>query len=358
MNPATLLPAPDAIPAPWGWFQALLLVTFWVHILFMNAMFGSAFIAFVSRSKSSYPCRDAVAQILPFLIAFTVNFGVAPLLFAQVLYGHLFYTSSVLMAVFWLSVIGLLIVAYLLAYLRKYRYEKLGVLRWPILLVILAIFAVIAFIFTNNIGLMQNVPAWKRYFIEPAGRILNLQDSMQWPRYLHFLVSSVAVGGLTIATIFYWRQKHGNWAGADWIRKGCRWFSFATMVNICVGLWFLFTLPKTMLDMNQLHGQLLAGAVCVAVVLALVAIRYGMAGKVLPAWGWTLATVAVMVFARDVLRRALIAPWFTPSQLQVHAETSALIAFLVFLVLGLALISWLVPFTLKHCTPASKGGRP
>ena len=33
MDPALLIPSPDAIPAPWGWFQALLLLTFFCHIL-------------------------------------------------------------------------------------------------------------------------------------------------------------------------------------------------------------------------------------------------------------------------------------------------------------------------------------
>ena len=45
MDPALLLPSPDAIPVPWGWFQALLLFTFFCHILLMNVMLGTACIA-------------------------------------------------------------------------------------------------------------------------------------------------------------------------------------------------------------------------------------------------------------------------------------------------------------------------
>jgi hypothetical protein len=57
---------------------------------------------------------------------FSVNFGVAPLLFVQVLYGHFFYASSILMAVFWLAVIPLLIAAYYAAYLYGFRFGALG----------------------------------------------------------------------------------------------------------------------------------------------------------------------------------------------------------------------------------------
>ncbi|MGD9948429.1 MAG: hypothetical protein AB7U29_08110 [Desulfobulbus sp.] len=352
MDPAALLPAPDTIPVPWGWFQALLLLTFLVHILLMNTMFGSAFIALVShfrRGGLKTPCSESVSHTLPFTIAFTVNFGVAPLLFIQVLYGHLFYSSSILMAVYWLAVIGLLIGAYSLSYLYKYRYPKLGLLRVPTLFVVVLFFAAIAFVFVNNIGLMQAPATWERYFLQPRGLLLNMQDPMQLPRYLHFLFSSLAVGGLVIAGYFHRQQKHGDWAGMDWIRTGCRWFSFATMLNILIGLWFLFSLPHGLLNLTIPGGQVLAATIGAGLLLALPAIRAGLAGRVVPAVWWTLGTVILMVLARDVLRRSLLAPWFSPGELQVQPSFTPLVLFLVLFALGIGLIAWMVPFTLKNC---------
>ncbi len=129
MDPALLLPSPDAIPVPWGWFQALLLFTFFCHILLMNVMLGTACIALsghFSRGGERGADSHRLAGVLPFTIAFAVNFGVAPLLFVQVLYGQFVYVSSILMARFWLAVIALLIASYSLAYLYKYRYDRLG----------------------------------------------------------------------------------------------------------------------------------------------------------------------------------------------------------------------------------------
>ena len=60
---------------------------------------------------------------IPTLIALTVNFGVPPLLFVQVLYGHLFYSSSVMLAVPWILVIPILILAYYAAYIFVKRVE-------------------------------------------------------------------------------------------------------------------------------------------------------------------------------------------------------------------------------------------
>nr|WP_321466385.1 hypothetical protein [uncultured Desulfobulbus sp.] len=358
MDPAALLPTPDSIPAPWGWFQALLLLTFLLHIVLMNAMFGSAFIALVShfrRGGTSSPCSESVSQTLPFIIAFTVNLGVAPLLFVQVLYGHLIYTSSILMAVYWLSVIGLLIGAYALAYLYKYRFARLGFFRSPLLLVIVFSFAAIAFAFVNNIGLMQAPDSWIRYFAEPRGLLLNLEDPMQLPRYLHFLCASVAIGGLAIAGYFHRQQQRGDWGGVEWIGIGCRWFAFATMGNILIGGWFLWSLPQGMLNLGASGGQVLAGTVAGGLILAWPAIRAGLAGRVVAAIWWTLGTVVLMVLARDQLRRSLLAPWFSPADLQVVPSFLPLILFLVLFVLGLGLIAWMVPFTLKNCGP--RGGQ-
>lgn len=353
MDPAALLPTPDAIPVPWGWFQGLLLLTFLIHLLLMNAMFGSACIALIShlcRGRSLSPCSEPVSRILPVVIAFTVNFGVAPLLFVQVLYGHLFYTSSILMAVSWLAVVVLLIVAYALAYLLKYQYARLGWARGPMLLGMALLFAGIAFVFVSNIGLMQAPATWSRYFEEPRGLLLNLADPMHLPRYLHFVLASLAVGGLAIAGYCHWQRQRGEWNGAEWLRRGCRWFSVATMANILIGLWFLFRLPQGTFDLSTPNSQWLAALIGGGFLLSLPAIRAGLAGRVVPAICWTLATVAVMVVARDLLRRILLAPWFTPAQLTVQPEVVPLVLFLVVFGLALGLIAWMVVFTRRGCS--------
>ena len=199
MDPALLIPQPETIPVPYGWFQALLILTFVLHLLVMNTMLGSSIIALITEFGSSEApprtSRDISAK-LPTTIAFTVNFGVAPLLFLQVLYGHFMYTSSVLMAVYWLSVIGLLIIAYYCAYLYNFKFEALGGSRVVFIALASVLLLAIAFFFTNNMTLMQLPESWPRYFANPGGTLLNLDDPTLWPRYLHFVVASVAVAGL------------------------------------------------------------------------------------------------------------------------------------------------------------------
>ena len=63
MDPARLIPAPDPLPVPWGWFQVLLLLTFVLHLLFMNTMLGTGIIALVSHLKNPKSALPATADI-------------------------------------------------------------------------------------------------------------------------------------------------------------------------------------------------------------------------------------------------------------------------------------------------------
>jgi len=349
MDPAALIPTPDAIPVAWGWLQFFLLLTFFLHIVLMNATLGTAFIALVThlRGRNSSPCAPAVAANLPYVVAFTVNFGVAPLLFVQALYGQFFYVSSILTAVFWLSIIALLISAYALAYVYKHQYNRLGKRRSAVVGPIILLLLTIAFCFAGNISLMQDPAAWSRYFDQPRGMLLNLADPMLLPRYLHFMVASMAVGGLAMALFFDRKRRQGDASAAPLVRQGCRWFARATLLNGAVGLWFLAALPRGVLTVATTDGLLLAASLAGGVLLAVPAVVFGLAGRVAAATWCGLGAIALMVLARSLLRAALLAPWFSLSQLEVRGSVWPMILFLSFLAAGVALIVWMIRFALR-----------
>ncbi|MDX9834030.1 MAG: hypothetical protein RBT36_02300 [Desulfobulbus sp.] len=349
MDPALLIPVPDAIPVPWGWFQALLLLTFFCHILLMNMMLGTAWIALASHfSKGGGTVvSEDLGGKLPFIIAFTVNLGVAPLLFAQLLYGQFVYTSSILMAAFWLAVIPLLTCAYALAYLYKYRFERLGRARLVVIGLVTLLLLAIGFIYTNNFTLMQQPQNWARYFDRPDGFLLNLNDPTLWPRYLHFMLSAPAIGGLALALYHRWRASRGAKDAEAQIRRGCRWFTHATLLNVLVGLWFVAVLPKGVLTLSTTTGLWLTVILVGGIVLTIPALVYGFACRPLPATVCTLTVLALMVGARSLLRTAMLAPWFSPADLPVQPAWSPLVIFLVFFVAGLALIAWMLRFTAR-----------
>ena len=345
MDPAQLIPTPDTIPAPWGFFELLLILTFFCHLIFMNAMLGSAMIALVREMRTQPtdppPCQD-IAGKLPYTIAFAVNFGVAPLLFLQVLYGHFIYTSSILMGAYWLSIIGLLILSYYSAYLYKMATNLPAATRKLTLAASLVLLLAIAFLFVNNISLLQNPQVWSSYFQNPGGILFNLADPTLLPRYLHFVVASVATGGLFLAILALFQQKRGENGAAKRLSTGMKWFTYATVVEIGTGIPFLFSLPKNVQQMfiggDPLHTALFLASL----VAAYYCIYYGIKERVWPATASMAATVLLMVLVRDLARQAYLAKYFHPSDLQVVPQWSPLFLFVAILVIGIAAVIYML----------------
>ncbi len=344
MDLQTLIPSPDVIPVHWAWFQGLLNVTFVMHLLMMNLMLGGVLICFVHqlRGTTSEVDRFIVGK-LPFTIAFTVNFGVAPLLFLQVMYGHFIYTSSVLMAWVWLSVILLLLVGYYGVYLHGIKWEVLGPARALVSGTVACCFLLIAFIFVNNMTMMLEPESWQRYFDHPGGFLLNLSEPSLLPRYLHFILSSTAVAGLGLALYGDWQVGRGNEKKSGMRRLGLRWFIGSTLSQIGVGLWFFKALPSHVTSFSGSGLALLfALFLSLGILGTLLSLVFALARKVRITALVTLVTVISMVGVREIVRLQYLAPYFTPSDLELQPQYSPLLLFLLFFAGGIALVWYMV----------------
>ena len=343
MDPASLIPTPDAIPVHWFWLQLLLTVTTFLHFMAMNIMLGSGFIAFAAPyfRDDVLPMNRAIAKTLPISIAFTINLGVAPLLFVQVLYGQFLYTSSILMAVFWLSIVGMLILSYYAVYIYTLNNDKLGLGRLTISLAVLLLLGV-GFLFCNNLSIMQMPETWVNYFNDRSGWLLNLGAPALVPRYLHFVASAVAIGGLAIALYFDFQKRRGDTSADQWIRHGCNWFTYATIVNFGIGFWFLGALPESAYNPATLLGKTFFIMIVGSVFTIVMAVAYAQQYRLIPAAAWATATVLLMSLARDVLKLAYLKPYFSLGDLPLVPQYSPFIVFLVFFVLAGKLIWWML----------------
>ena len=345
MDPSALIPTPDTLQVPWGWFQLLLIITLFLHLVLMNVMLGSGIIAFVNHFRApeeSNPLCHEISRKLPFAIAFTVNFGIAPLLFLQVLYGHFMYTSSVLMANFWISVIALLIAGYYMAYIYNYKYDSLGGSRVFVTGFSVTALLIIGFFMSNNFTMMQRPDTWVRYFENPTGLLLNLGDPTLFPRYLHFMTAAVAIGGLSIALYYEYLRQRGDETARRWVRHGCRWFGTATLINFPFGFWFFDSLPDYVVNVKSFTGILIALFVLTAVVLGIFSIIFSYLGRVMGVLYTALPTVFVMILVRDLVRAAYLKPYFSVSDLTVEPQYSPLFLFLLFFIGGLVLVGWML----------------
>jgi hypothetical protein len=357
MTPGIPLPDPLPLPAPPGLLWALLQITFLLHLVAMNVVLGGGILAFLwrfERRAEGAPQRAAVlgffSTALPVAVAAAVTLGVAPLLFVQVLYGRLFFTSSILMAWFWLAVVPLVILAYSGAYLLAFRGETLsGRARGTAGLVAL-LFATVAFLFVSNVTRALRPETFlDAYGADGRGLLLNLADPTLWPRYVHVLLGAVAVAALGVALYGVLRRavdpQLAGWA----IRRGTTVFALATAANLFVGMLFLLAQPKPVL-IRLVGGDaramtLLALGILVGVGAAGVALlALGAKDTVRMTWaqvGLLAVTLVVMVLLRDEVRQIVLRDAGFEHPAWVATQWGPLTAFAVVLVAAVATIAWM-----------------
>lgn len=346
-------PLPMAAPA---WlFHALLLLTFVLHLLAMNTLAGGAVLAGVTRLRRNAGPHHVTfvrrfGAAAPVLTAATVTFGVAPLLFLQVLYGRLFFPSSIVMAWWWLGVVPLLIVAYSAAYALAMRHSLSEAQRTVLYGLMAAILLFIAFVYVNNMTMMLSPgTVVERYMADGTGRQLNLREAVLAPRYLHVVLSAIAVAALVLAVSGHLRRakepEFAEWA----VRFGLGWFAAATILSIAAGTWWMLRLPDDVLN-RLIGGEAYATAAFVTGALAgLLALGSAVTARVrtrssLLVWtttGATLVALVAMVLTRDSVRQAALERIGYAQPALVVTQWGPIAIFAVLLVAAIATVVWM-----------------
>jgi len=345
-----LIPAldPNPLPAPYWLIKVLLVVTFFLHILAMNLLMGGGVVALVckwrtkDRAEGNRIFFDVVKK-LPVLLPATVTLGIAPLLFVQVLYGQYFYTSSIVMAWPWFLVLVFLILAYYGFYYVSFQSAKPRGRAWGTMLFSVILTLLIGFMYTNNLTLAESPLRWtEKYFANDSGWHLNLSEPTLIPRYLHFMIAAVAMGGLLLVFMALANWKRDVVYARQLFHFGGKAFSYGTMAQILVGLWFLASLPHEM-QMLFMGGNLLATILLLAGTIGGVASIFLMSDALrkeniragafyVPAI--TAVVILCMTWMRDILWDAYLKPYFHPEQFVVQTQWAVLPLFLVLFVSG------------------------
>jgi hypothetical protein len=355
MTPVIPLPDPLPQPAPPGLLWALLQLTFLLHLVAMNVVLGGSILALhwrFSRRVEDAAHRAALlaffAKALPVAVAAAVTLGVAPLLFVQVLYGRLFFTSSILMAWLWLAVVPLVILAYSGAYLLAFRGEAPGAGGVSVLVALLL--AAVAFLQVSNATRALRPESFlEAYRTSGRGLSLSLDDPTLWPRYLHLLLGAVAVAAFGVA-LYGALRRAADPAFAAWaIRRGTALFAVATAANVFAGMLFLLAQPKPVL-MRLVGGDaramtLLALGILLGIAAAgLALLALGARNAVGVVWGQAGllgGTLVVMVLLRGEVRQLALRDAGFAHPAWVVTQWGPLVAFAVLLVAAVATICWM-----------------
>jgi hypothetical protein len=347
----TAFPALDPIPlpAPVWLLKSLHIATWSLHIIAVQMLLGgllvAAWLSLAARRPESRAAAAALARRLPIVMTYVINFGVPPLLFAQVLYGRALYTSSVLMGAWWIAVIPLLMACYWLLYRFSARLET-GRVAWWIGAAACIVAAVVARIYAANMTLMLRPEAWQSmYAADAAGLRLPAGDPTVWPRWLFVMAGSLLVAGLWM--IYLSGRKSFEEAAQRYLSAaGGRLAAVAAVLQIAAAYYVLRTQPAPLAGESFWIAELVWLAA--AVLAAAVGLFAGAARVPRPSLSWgapviALLAAAAMAFYRDGIRdQTLLRKGFDVWAQAVVTNWSVVVLFLVVFVAGLAAVAWLI----------------
>ncbi len=244
------LPLP--LPLPEGLLKTLLVLFFLIHILFVNLTVGGSLLVALfeglgfKRKKYDLLALE-IAKTVTVNKSLAVVMGIGPLLCINLVYTVQWYGANTLTGHAWLLIIPLITAAFLLAYLHKYTWHRWETghwkkLHWALVLTSSVMFLAIPFVFLANVNLMLFPSEWEKV----KGFFSSLRIGNVFPRYLHFLLASIALAGLAGAG-WFWRsavvEKLPDFTREELRRLFYRIATWATGLQFFAGPILLFTLP-------------------------------------------------------------------------------------------------------------------
>lgn len=340
---SSLIPAldPAPLPGPPWLFQVLWVVTFFIHLLFVNAVLGGSLLAALAGLRPGHRRTAAtLVEVNTWAIPLTITFGIAPLLFVQVVLGRFFYTATIIVAWWWMGMLGLVMVGYYLNYVAKWRFKKgkdAGVAQVLQALAFLGVAAI-----QVMVSLLHMQPA--RWEAAAQNITAILADPTFIPRYLHFVLAAVAMTGALAAWIAVRRaaKAEDREELAGMAAFGIRVALGATLLQLLDGFWLLLALPEGVLrafmrggaaTMVPLTVAILAG-VLLLVVLAQVSDPLAHPTKVRRAAELIVAAMAFMVVTRQQIRGIYLTAARAGEHVAVGPQWGVLGLFLVIFVGG------------------------
>ncbi len=355
-------PAVDPIPLPAPiWLLKLLhIVTLALHFVAVEMLLGGLLLAVLlslfRNSPHALVAARALARRLTVVMTFVINLAVPPLLFAQVLYGRALYTSSVLIGVYWISIIFILMLTYWLLYQFSSRLEA-GKSAWWAGLSAWLLAGFIGRLLSTNMTLMLRPEVWRdMYSASSAGAYLPTGDPTLNPRWLLMMAGGLFVGGLWMVYLggrsTFTAEEKKFIAGI-----GGKVAAVFGIVYLVAGLWAAGVQPAVVkaglaggsaYPLYKLAGFAGYGWLALVVVAVLLGSLAGF-GKTTAGWlGWSGAVVVLLteimftVYRDGVRDVTLLSKGYDVWDRLVVTNWSVVGLFLVLFVAGLGVIGWLV----------------
>lgn len=317
---------PLPIPAPISLLEILIVLTFILHIIFVNftiSLTAGAVGLEITGMMKKNSLFDKMAQICSFHASIhksiAVVLGVGPLLIVSVLYTQYFYSSTILIGKAWMSLLILLIAAFLLLYIYKFTWVKFQtkkLLHLSIGLLAMLILFFVPLIFIVNVTSMLYPDRWG----EANGFFESLFYYPQiWQRYLHFMLASLATGGFYMFVYFaYLKRKQKKLEQHEQALKlfGAKVGFWITITQLVTGFLLLFSFNTNIRMLYLGEDLLLTSLLIISIVLTVILCMLLYAAGYKDSANSFLASILVFMFVigimgwmRHELREAYLSPY-------------------------------------------------
>ncbi len=230
-------------------FQALMVLTFSLHILLVNATVGAAALAVYGRLAGGEfwtKLAGSMAKAVTMSVSALIVLGVAPLLFVQVIYDPFWYASNMLSAAWAIGFLLIMMAAFSASYAAVARGDKPGA----------ALFGALALALFLAAGALMHVfsyqalqpERWMSWYSRAAGVDASgtTLHSFSLARYLHFIIPGLAVGGVFLMLRSWYLEPRAD-ADRTALDRAARIGSglafWATAAETVAGVWWLMILP-------------------------------------------------------------------------------------------------------------------
>ena len=253
-------------------FIGLGVLTFALHILFVQLMLGTSIITIFGAFKNEAKWRRlaaAMLEVAKISVSVAIVIGVAPLLFVQVVYDPHWYTSNVLSANWVIGFIIILIFAYWAMYtyyfMNSKEKDKTKEPRGKIwMLVSLALMLVVGFIMHSLTSQILHPELWKEWYLQNG--VLDYSGSQLhaynlW-RFAFFISMAIPVTGGMLVTYRRFKMvredadhEYLNWAAS----VGKTWIKVGSVISAALYVAWMMTIPETAGDFATSFWGIIGG---------------------------------------------------------------------------------------------------
>jgi len=306
-------------------FIGLGVLTFALHILFVQLMLGTSIITIFGAFKNDAKWRRLAAAMLEIAkvsVSVAIVIGVAPLLFVQVVYDPHWYTSNVLSANWVIAFIIILIIAYWAMYayyfMNSKEKDKTKEPKGKVwMLVSLALMLVVGFIMHSLTSQILHPELWKEWYLQNG--ILDYSGSQLhaynlW-RFAFFISMAIPVTGGMLVTYRRFKMVRED-ADIEYLdfaaNVGKKWIAIGSMISFALYIAWMMTIPETAGDFaTSLWGILGGVAVLLPAIWGTVRLRgnsYNMCSYM--ALPIALVVGLIIAIAREMLRYGILDGFF------------------------------------------------